>query len=138
MMAQESMQSAPPHADIADFEAFIRSIAHELLGYFARRVVPNEDAADCLSETLLVLWRRIDRLPNEHDERRAWCYGIAHRVLAAHRRSSARQLSLTARLREELRHRPIAPQSTDDEAISALATLSHATKSWSPSLFGRD
>lgn len=115
---------APSRADTGDTEAFIRSIAHELLGYFARRVIPRDAAADCLSETLLVLWRRRDRLPSEHGERRAWSYGIAHRVLAAHRRSGVRQLSLTTRLREQLQQRPIAPASSDDDAITALATLS--------------
>ncbi|TFB48707.1 RNA polymerase sigma factor [Cryobacterium tagatosivorans] len=120
----ETAAPVPSHADADDTEAFIRSIAHELLGYFARRVIPSEDAADCLSETLLVLWRRRDRLPSEHGERRAWSYGIAHLVLAAHRRGRVRQLSLATRLREELQHRPIAPESTDDDAITALATLS--------------
>lgn len=114
---------AETDAGAASVEAFVRVIAPELLGYFARRVIPNEDAADCLSETLLVLWRRRDRLPGDHGERRAWSFGIAHRVLAAHRRTGVRHLSLTDRLREELRHRPISPESDDDVAISALASL---------------
>lgn len=123
-MSHESTAEVTTQADAACIEAFIRTVADELLRYFARRVSPHEDAADCLSETLLVLWRRRERLPIEHRERRAWSYGIAHRVLAAHRRHSVRQLSLTHRLREELRHRPIAAQSTDDSAIAALAALS--------------
>jgi RNA polymerase sigma-70 factor (ECF subfamily) len=106
------------------FEEFVRTIAPEMLGYFARRVIPGEDAADCLSETLLVLWRRRDRLPIEHGERRAWSYGIAHRVLAAHRRKGIREHSLATRLRDELRHQPITPDSSDDAAIAALASLS--------------
>ena len=123
-MSHESTAELPARSETADFETFIRTIADELLGYFARRVTPHEDAADCLSETLLVLWRRRERLPAEHGERRAWSYGIAHRVLAAHRRTSVRHLSLTDQLREELHHRPIAPQSTDDDAIAALGALS--------------
>lgn len=123
-MTQETAALSPSGADAFGIESFIRSIAPELLGYFARRVTPQVDAADCLSETLLVLWRRRDQLPNTHGERRAWSYGVAHRVLAAHRRSGVRHLSLTTRLREELRHRPIAPESEDDAAINALASLS--------------
>lgn len=123
-MSHESTVEVPTRSETADFEAFVRTIADELLGYFARRVTPHEDAADCLSETLLVLWRRRGRLPAEHGERRAWSYGIAHRVLAAYRRNSVRQLSLTDQLREELRHWSIAPQSTDDDAIAALSALS--------------
>ncbi len=101
----------------------MRSGTDELLAYFARWVALSEDAADCLPETLLVLWRRRDASPVAHDERRAWTYGVAHRVLAVHRRTGIRQLALTGRLRDELRSRPIAPQSKDDSAIAALATL---------------
>ncbi len=122
-MSRETTATSPSPVDTADIEAFVRSIANEILAYFARRVFPGEDAADCLSETLLVLWRRRDRLPSDQSERRAWSYGIAHRVLAAHRRTGARQLTLATRLREELQHRPIAPESTDDVAITALASL---------------
>lgn len=107
-----------------DVEAFIRLIADEMLGYFARRVVPREDAADCVSETLLVLWQRRDKLPAAHGDRRAWSYGIAHRVLAAQQRNGLRQIALATRLREQLRFRPLVAESSDDEAIIALGSLS--------------
>ena len=123
-MGTDPTTDAPPRAAAADVEEFIRSVADELLAYFARRVTPNEDAADCLSETLLVLWRRRDNLPQTHGERRAWTYGVAHRILAAHRRNGIRRLTLTDRLRDELRVLPIAPESSDDVAIAALAALS--------------
>jgi RNA polymerase sigma-70 factor, ECF subfamily len=125
-VTQETTEDVTVDASSAaatDFDAFIRSIAHELLGYFARRVTPEEDAADCLSEALLVLWRRHDRFPAPHEERRGWSYGIARRVLAAHRRAGLRRLAITTRLREELRHEPIAPASNDDAAITALRAL---------------
>lgn len=122
-MGAESATDAPSRVAV-DVEEFIRSVADELLAYFARRVAPNEDAADCLSETLLVLWRRRDTLPTSNDERRAWSYGVAHRVLASHRRHGVRRLELTDRLRDELRVWPIAPESNDDPAIAALASLS--------------
>lgn len=106
-----------------DFTEFVRAVAPELLSYFARRVLPAEDAADCLSETLLVLWRRVEKFPPAHGERRAWAYGIAHKVLLAQRRHGSRQISIAARLRDEIRTNPIAPASHDDDAIAALATL---------------
>ena len=117
-------ETTVPAEVFMDVEAFIGSMADELLAYFARRVTPHEDAADCLSETLLVLWHRRDTLPQADDERRAWSFGIAHNVLAAHRRSGVRRLALTGRLRDELRVWPIAPESSDDAAITALASLS--------------
>ena len=125
-MTHEATEDVTADASLVgatDIDAFVRSIAHELLGYFARRVTPEEDAADCLSETLLVLWRRRDRFPVRHEERRAWSYGIARRVLAAHRRAGLRRLAITTRLGEELRHEPIAPASNDDAAITALGSL---------------
>jgi RNA polymerase sigma-70 factor (ECF subfamily) len=123
MTGAQSVTETPSMAS-ADVATFITDMADELLSYFARRVTPHEDAADCLSETLLVLWRRRDSLPRVEDDRRAWSYGVAHNVLAAHRRSSLRRLELAGRLRDELRMRPIAPESSDDVAIAALASLS--------------
>lgn len=119
--AQSAIDSQNINAD--GIELFLHSIASELLGYFARRVTPHEDSADCLSETLIVLWRRHDQLPATHDERRAWSYGVARRVLLAHRRKTARRLALVERLREELLTAPIAPVSADQEAITAFAAL---------------
>jgi len=113
-----------PNEDVVGIEQFVRSIADEVLAYFVRRVTPHEDAADCLSETLLVIWRRRDALPTAVEERRAWTYGVARNVLAAHRRTGVRRLALAGRLRDELRLWPIAPDSGDDAAISALAKLS--------------
>lgn len=119
-----AVDTGAPDRVAADVEEFIRAVADELLAYFARRVTPHEDAADCLSETLLVLWRRRGALPQADDERRAWSYGVAHNVLATHRRNGIRRLALTGRLRDELRVWPIAPESSDDAAITALASLS--------------
>ena len=61
-----------------------------------------DDAADCLSEVLLVLWRRRASLPSTLPERRPWAFGVAHNVLANHSRSGSRRLALTLRLRSEL------------------------------------
>lgn len=73
------------------FESVVEPLMPDLLRYFARRVSPREDAADCLSETLLVLWRRRSRLPEATDERRAWAFGVARKVLANYQRSGVRR-----------------------------------------------
>ncbi len=57
------------------FDAAVRPHLPDLLAYFARRIRPQEDAADCLSETLLVLWRRRDKLPSDQGGVRAWRFG---------------------------------------------------------------
>lgn len=49
-----------------------------------RRCAAAEDAADVSSATLLTIWRRFDGVPS--DDARPWCYGVARRALANHRR----------------------------------------------------
>lgn len=91
-----------------------------LLRYFARRVTPTDDAADCTSETLIALWRHRGRLPADEDQRRAWAYGIARRVLANHRRG---------RVRRDLAHETlraaaaVPPPPVPDEAFVAAEAL---------------
>jgi RNA polymerase sigma-70 factor (ECF subfamily) len=75
----------------------------DLLAYFVRRVLPAEDSADCLSETMLVLWRKRNSLPQDDSERRAWAFGIARRVLGNYRRGSIRRKGLTDLLCDEIR-----------------------------------
>ncbi len=81
------------------FEDSISPLVPLLLRYFARRVTPHEDAADCTSETLLVMWRHQSRLPGNVDERRAWAYGIARKVLANYHRGRARRAKVDLALR---------------------------------------
>ncbi len=105
-------------------EGVLRPLMPELLAYFARRVRPLEDAADCLSETLLVLWRRKAELPTETGARRAWCFGVARGVLANQRRGRVRRRELVDRLRGELSlvHPPV--PAVAFEVREALARLS--------------
>jgi len=74
-----------------------------LLNYFRRRVAVEEDAADLVAETYLVLWRRIDSVPEGREDARCWAFGVARGVLANHSRGVRRRLSLADRLRDELR-----------------------------------
>lgn len=105
------------------FEGVIRPHLADLLAYFARRIRPREDAADCLSETMLVLWRRRDELPAEEDGVRAWAFGIAKRVLANQRRGQTRRSDLADQLRAELvvSVQPTPPMA--GEVADALAQL---------------
>ena len=102
-------KSQPQSAPILDFEHFVRSVSADLLGYFTRRIHPPDEAGDCLGDVLLTLWRRIDDLPPQQEEPRAWAFGIANKVLSNHIRSSTRRIALTERLRQELRSRPGPP-----------------------------
>lgn len=72
-----------------------------VLGYALRRVARPEDAADVVSETFLVAWRRLGDVPEE-PRTRLWLYGVARRVLANQRRGERRRTALGERLASEL------------------------------------
>jgi RNA polymerase sigma factor (sigma-70 family) len=105
------------------FEAAVEPLMPDLLRYFARRVVPKADAADCLSETLLALWKHRNRLPATVDQQRAWAYGIARKILANHHRKRVRRHALDADLSTALaNHAPQMPEAAH-AAAQALALL---------------
>ncbi|MDJ0323042.1 sigma-70 family RNA polymerase sigma factor [Cryobacterium sp. PH31-AA6] len=77
-------------------------MAAVLLGYFARRVEPQADAADLLSETLMVAWRRMNRVPSDEEGARMWMFATARRVLANWTRGQRRRTALSYELREQM------------------------------------
>lgn len=91
-------------------EVLFHDHGSRLLGYLARRVLPVEDAADLLSETMLTVWRRRAELPAAPDDV-PWAFGVARNVLANHRRSSTRRDAATAQLAQVLATLP--PPSAD-------------------------
>lgn len=119
-----SLPAARSTSEVGDkdhaFEAAIAPIVPLLLRYFARRVTPADDAADCTSETLLALWRHRSRLPQADNERRAWAYGIARKVLANHHRGRARRAMADNALRSAA---AVAVTPIPDEAFIAAEAL---------------
>lgn len=81
------------------FEGLFRANSRPILAYALRRVAQPEDAADALSEVMLIAWRRLDEVPPGH-EARLWLFGVAQRVLANQSRSSDRRIRLGERLRQ--------------------------------------
>jgi RNA polymerase sigma-70 factor (ECF subfamily) len=112
---------------LPELDQFIEDISPDLLAYFARRVSIREDAADCVSDTLLAVWRNRSQMPESADARRAWSFGVATGVLKNNHRSGLRQSALADRLRDEIRTRPSA---MDPPAIDELA---HALEMLKPS-----
>ena len=112
----------------ARFEAVAAEVFDPLQRYLRRRAT-SEDAADVLSATLLTIWRRLDDVPTE--EPLPWCYGVARRSLANHRRGRDRRDRLTERV---ITHRLPGddgdPQrrveQIDPELDAAIGTLSAA------------
>ncbi|MFB6610087.1 RNA polymerase sigma factor [Agromyces sp. NPDC056379] len=102
-------------------QAYVANAA-DLLSYFGRRVRIRADAADLLSETFVVAWRRADRLPPDPEQARMWLFGVARRVLANAARGAIRQSGLADRLRTHLETLPAA-HDDDDDALDVRSAL---------------
>ncbi len=76
-------------------EAVVAEVGVPLHRYLARRADPGT-ADDVLGDVLLVLWRRVDDIPQEAVL--PWCYAVARRCLANHVRGAQRQRRLVGRL----------------------------------------
>lgn len=68
-----------------------------LLGYAGRRCGNAADAADVVSETFLICWRRLADVPAGSDAR-LWLFGTARRVIANQNRADRRRERLGAAL----------------------------------------
>lgn len=88
----------PPTIENPALSPLLRELMPELLRYFGRRVPSAEDAADCLGETMIVLWRRRAAVPLDREPARRYAYGVAANVLRESHRGRARQFALTERL----------------------------------------
>jgi RNA polymerase sigma-70 factor (ECF subfamily) len=119
----------------ARFEGLAQVVVEPLHRYLLRRA-STETAEDVLSETLLVLWRRIDDVPGlgdgsasppDLDDVLPWCYGVARGCLANARRADGRRLRLVERL---IRTQQRAPEEAAEhgELHAALASLGAADR----------
>jgi RNA polymerase sigma-70 factor (ECF subfamily) len=91
--------------------------------YALRRTDSPDDAVDVIGETFLTAWRRLADVPSG-DGTRLWLYGVARRVLANHRRGTARRDLLVTRLRGQFAE--VAPAQPEEraEVRAAFARLS--------------
>lgn len=104
------------------FEAVFQEV-YEPLQRYARRRTDAATADDVVADTLLVMWRRLDDLPD--GMALAWSYGIARRCLANRRRGAERQVRLADRLLGERGagydgHQPPEPDPVLHDALGDL------------------
>lgn len=121
-MTTSVIASRRPEGDAGDIAGIFRREAPSLLAYFSRRVQPVEDAADLLSETFVVAWRKVAEIPADPTEVRLWLFGVARKILSQHRRGAVRRTMLADRARTLLRHGAVAGlngQAHEDEDLSA-------------------
>lgn len=102
-------KSADDRADREECFAWLAAQVYEPLQRFAARRVDPADVDDVVSETLLVLWRRLGDLPA--DGVLPWTYAVARNVIANQRRSLVRRSQLTVRLATQ----PQPPAAESDE-----------------------
>lgn len=107
----------------ARFEALVREELLEPLRRFLARRTDPATADDVLAETLLVLWRRYDELP---DPALPWAYGVARHCLANAHRAARRQQRVAGRVAvlDPPASATPPPGGRDDALHEALARLS--------------
>jgi RNA polymerase sigma-70 factor (ECF subfamily) len=103
----------------ARFEQLFHAHAGAVRAYAARRALSDAVADDVVSDVFLVVWRRLDDVP---DRPVPWLLSIARRALANRRRSERRAAALSDRL-ASLRRPVAASPETGDRLLDALATL---------------
>ena len=122
------MRSHGSARDDTRLDELLRANSSDLLAYFARRVEIPADAADLLSELMIVVWKRQRSIPVSDPDARPWMFGIARNILRTHYRSARRKSAMTERLRLELTAvQVVAPTGPDAaeraEAVAAVAAL---------------
>lgn len=114
-----------------EFERLVRETRDDLLAYALRRAPNAEDAADALSETYLVAWRKLDKVPGG-DNARLWLFGVAGNVL---RRGAQRHQS-SEELLDRLTREP--PEATEIESVGREDRTIRALRAGLASLPARD
>ena len=94
----------------------------DVLRFAQRRVHPTH-AEDVVAEAFLVAWRRLDDLPDAHDDARAWLFGIARGVILNTHRGHERQRALAVRLAD-------VPAGTADLAEDVIAQQIDLARAW--------
>jgi len=69
---------------------------------FVRRRAAADSAEDLVHESFLVVWRRMDDVPHDHDSARAWLFGIARNCMLNAQRGDIRRNELNVRITADL------------------------------------
>jgi RNA polymerase sigma-70 factor (ECF subfamily) len=113
------MEAQDVEARRARFEEVARDAVEPLRRFLARRTDPAT-AEDALAETLLVLWRRYDELP---EAVLPFAYGVARLSLANAERSARRQRRVAGKIATLDPPREVPEPVGDDRLAEAMAEL---------------
>jgi RNA polymerase sigma-70 factor (ECF subfamily) len=114
--------------DEREFDALFHAHYPELRRFAVRRVENRAGIDDVLAETFATAWRRRAQMP---DPALPWLFGICHKVIANHRRSSRRRTRLFVRLaadRVDLGRDPADVLAERSEIGRAFARLSESPR----------
>ncbi|UCN14835.1 RNA polymerase sigma factor [Cellulomonas iranensis] len=81
-------------------------------------------AEDVAADAFLVAWRRLDELPADPDDARAWLFGIARHVMLNHRRGDERRTALAVRVAQ------VGPPLVTDEDADLVAHRVDLGRAW--------
>jgi RNA polymerase sigma-70 factor (ECF subfamily) len=103
----------------ARFERLFREHCPSVRGY-ARRRVGVDLADEVVSDVFVVVWRRLDEIP---EDALPWLLGCARRAIANQRRGSGRRHALSERLRQARPAEAVDEISSGGELRRALSML---------------
>jgi len=83
---------------VADFEVLYRANVAAVTGYFARRSADPQTVADLTSDTFVQVITSFATFDPRKGTPRAWVFGIARRIYAAHCQAHSQQRSRVERL----------------------------------------
>ncbi|CUR55597.1 hypothetical protein NOCA2280039 [metagenome] len=109
-----------PITDEERFVALTSRVGDPIRRYVARRVSAGE-IDDVLADVFLVLWRRLDDVPPDHEL--PWAYGVARNCLNNARRANRRNLELLDKVTRLDRPQHYAPSQSYDGLHDALRRL---------------
>jgi RNA polymerase sigma-70 factor (ECF subfamily) len=96
---------------------------------FAQRRVHPSYAEDLAAETMLTAWRRLDHLPAQRGDARAWLFGIARNLMLNAQRGERRRGALEVRIAETA---SISGATDDAEVVARLVDLRRAWRRLRP------
>ncbi|WP_394250369.1 RNA polymerase sigma factor [Arthrobacter pityocampae] len=92
------MSDSSPLPGRADaFRVLYLSVYPDLLRFVQRRT-DTDLAEDVVAEACLVLWRRFPEAPGDHEDARAWAFGITRNIMLNAHRGEQRRQALGIRL----------------------------------------
>ncbi|TWD81378.1 RNA polymerase sigma-70 factor (ECF subfamily) [Kribbella amoyensis] len=81
------------------FVALYQATCGDLVRFVQRRA-PEAQVEDVVEEAFLVAWRRLEDVPRQASDARAWMFGIVRKTILNNQRGTRRQQALAVRLAE--------------------------------------